>query len=48
MRDEFGFGNKRNLALAAFLGLVYTIAAWQAGNSPSAKAILTHSNSASV
>ena len=31
MRDAFGFGNKRNLALAAFLGFVYTIAAWQAG-----------------
>jgi len=31
MRDRFGFGNKRNLALAAFLGLVYTISAWQAG-----------------
>jgi predicted MFS family arabinose efflux permease len=31
MRDAFGFGNKRNLALAAFLGLVYTISAWQAG-----------------
>jgi predicted MFS family arabinose efflux permease len=31
MRDAFGFGNKRNLALAAFLGLIYTIAAWQAG-----------------
>ncbi|HEU6449564.1 MAG TPA: MFS transporter [Verrucomicrobiae bacterium] len=31
MRDHFGFGNKLNLALAAFLGFVYTIAAWQAG-----------------
>ena len=31
MRDEFGFDNKRNLAFAAFNGLVYTIAAWQAG-----------------
>jgi predicted MFS family arabinose efflux permease len=30
-RDHFGFGNKRNLALAAALGLVYTVAAWQAG-----------------
>jgi len=31
MRDRFGFDNKSNLALAAFLGLVYAIAAWQAG-----------------
>jgi predicted MFS family arabinose efflux permease len=31
MRDEFGFGNKRNLALAASLGLVYSFAAWQTG-----------------
>jgi MFS family permease len=31
MRDAFGFGNQRNLALAAFLGLVYTVSAWQAG-----------------
>ena len=31
MRDQFGFGNKENLAFAAFNGLVYTIAAWQAG-----------------
>src|SRR5271154_2807960 len=31
MRDRFGFDNKHNLAFAAFLGLVYTIAAWQAG-----------------
>lgn len=31
MRDGFGFGNKRNLALAASLGLVYTFAAWQTG-----------------
>jgi MFS family permease len=31
MRDEFGFGNKRNLALAASLGFVYTFAAWQTG-----------------
>ena len=30
-RDRFGFGNQRNLALAALLGLVYTIAAWQGG-----------------
>jgi predicted MFS family arabinose efflux permease len=30
-RDVFGFDNKRNLALAALLGLVYTFAAWQAG-----------------
>lgn len=31
MRDEFGFGNKRNLALASALGLVYAVAAWQTG-----------------
>jgi predicted MFS family arabinose efflux permease len=31
MRDQFGFGNKRNLALAALLGFVYALAAWQAG-----------------
>jgi predicted MFS family arabinose efflux permease len=31
MRDAFGFGNKRNLALAAFLGFIYALAAWQAG-----------------
>jgi len=31
MRDGFGFGNKRNLALAASLGFVYTFAAWQTG-----------------
>lgn len=31
MRDEFGFGNKRNLALAASLGLFYSFAAWQTG-----------------
>lgn len=30
-RDHFGFDNKRNLALASGLGLVYTFAAWQAG-----------------
>jgi len=31
MQDKFGFDNKRNLALAALLGLVYTFASWQAG-----------------
>jgi predicted MFS family arabinose efflux permease len=31
MRDKFDFDNKNNLALAAFLGFVYTISAWQAG-----------------
>ena len=31
MRDEFGFDNKRNLALAASLGLVYAVAAVQTG-----------------
>jgi predicted MFS family arabinose efflux permease len=30
-RDVFGFGNKRNLALAAFLGFIYLVASWQAG-----------------
>jgi predicted MFS family arabinose efflux permease len=31
MRDRFEFGDRRNLLLAAWLGLTYTIAAWQAG-----------------
>src|SRR3984885_7405669 len=31
MRDRFGFDNKHNLTLAAFLGFVYAFAAWQAG-----------------
>ncbi|HTQ51778.1 MAG TPA: MFS transporter [Candidatus Acidoferrales bacterium] len=31
MRDRFGFDNKHNLAFAALNGLIYTIAAWQAG-----------------
>ena len=31
MRDEFGFGNKRNLALAAAMGLFYAFAAVQTG-----------------
>jgi predicted MFS family arabinose efflux permease len=31
MRDRFGFDNKHNLALAAFLGFIYALAAWQAG-----------------
>jgi MFS family permease len=31
MRDDFGYGNRDNLALAAVLGLVYAIAAWQTG-----------------
>jgi predicted MFS family arabinose efflux permease len=31
MRDRFGFDNKHNLALAAWLGFVYVLAAWQAG-----------------
>ncbi len=30
-RDQFGFDNKENLALAALIGLVYTFASWQAG-----------------
>ncbi|MDE3099069.1 MAG: MFS transporter [Verrucomicrobiota bacterium] len=31
MREAFGFGNKQNLMLAAFLGFIYVFAAWQAG-----------------
>src|SRR2546430_1512600 len=31
MRDHFGFGDKRNLLIASFLGFVYVFAAWQAG-----------------
>ncbi|HKW28330.1 MAG TPA: MFS transporter [Verrucomicrobiae bacterium] len=31
MRDQFGFGNQRNLAFAAAIGLVYLFASWQAG-----------------
>jgi predicted MFS family arabinose efflux permease len=31
MRNRFGFDNKHNLALAAFLGFVYAFAAWRAG-----------------
>jgi predicted MFS family arabinose efflux permease len=31
MQTRFGFGDKRNLLLAALLGLTYTVAAWQAG-----------------
>ena len=31
MRDHFGFDNKRNLALASVLGLIYGISAWQTG-----------------
>ena len=30
-RDKFGFDNKHNLALAALIGLIYTLASWQAG-----------------
>jgi predicted MFS family arabinose efflux permease len=30
-RDKFGFNDKENLALAAFIGLIYTVASWQAG-----------------
>src|SRR5471032_3207313 len=30
-RDQFGFDNKHNLALAALIGLIYTITSWQAG-----------------
>jgi MFS family permease len=31
MRDAFGFGNQRNLALASLLGLVYALSAMQTG-----------------
>lgn len=31
MRDHFGFDNKRNLAFAALMGLIYVFSAWQAG-----------------
>ena len=31
MRDQFGFGNQRNLAFAAAIGLIYFFSAWQAG-----------------
>ncbi len=31
MAQHFGFGDKRNFALAAFLGAAYTVAAWQGG-----------------
>jgi predicted MFS family arabinose efflux permease len=30
-RDRFGFDNKHNLALAALIGLIYTLASWQGG-----------------
>jgi predicted MFS family arabinose efflux permease len=30
-RDQFGFDNKHNLALAALIGLIYTVTSWQAG-----------------
>jgi predicted MFS family arabinose efflux permease len=30
-RDRFGFNDRQNLELAALIGLVYTIASWQAG-----------------
>jgi predicted MFS family arabinose efflux permease len=30
-RDQFGFDNKHNLALAALIGLIYTLTSWQAG-----------------
>jgi predicted MFS family arabinose efflux permease len=30
-RDRFDFNDKQNLALAAFIGLIYTFASWQAG-----------------
>ena len=31
MQHQFGFGDRRNFALAAFLGAGYTVAAWQGG-----------------
>jgi predicted MFS family arabinose efflux permease len=30
-RDRYGFNDRQNLALAALIGLVYTISSWQAG-----------------
>ena len=30
-RDQFGFNDRQNLLLAALIGLVYTVASWQAG-----------------
>ncbi len=30
-RDQFGFNDRQNLLLASLIGLVYTVAAWQAG-----------------
>ncbi|HEX9045967.1 MAG TPA: MFS transporter, partial [Verrucomicrobiae bacterium] len=30
-RDRFGFNDQQNLLLAAFIGLIYTVASWQAG-----------------
>jgi len=30
-RHQYGFGNKDNLLLAAFIGLIYTVASWQGG-----------------
>lgn len=30
-RDRFGFGDRQNLELAALIGLIYTVVAWQAG-----------------
>ena len=31
LRDTFGFGNKENLAICAFHGLIYAIGSWQGG-----------------
>lgn len=31
LRDRFGFGDGANLTVAAFLGILYAVAAWQAG-----------------
>lgn len=31
LRDTFGFGNRENLAICAFHGLVYAIGSWQGG-----------------
>ena len=30
-RDQFGFNDRQNLLLAALIGLIYTLASWQAG-----------------
>ncbi|MFZ2640859.1 MAG: hypothetical protein WA117_07700, partial [Verrucomicrobiia bacterium] len=31
LRDDFGFGNRDNLAVSALNGVVYCVGSWQAG-----------------